>query len=358
MNRRHLVLLIIAAWLLIGVHYAALEVTSFRTESQGSAPYGRLALYYLLRSTGWIVLTWIVVALIDRQPATRMTLKMAVFVVAPAVTLAALADVTAHAAIQRLIWAPRPFLAELEAQLPGGFHTSLLWIFLITAVGHGVRYHHVTTEARLRESRLETALVQARLQTLANRTQPHFLFNALNSISALVRTDPEKAETMISRLGDLLRTSMRADDAESIPLAEELALVRQYLAIQQIRYSDRMQSPGEVTVEATEEAARCLVPRFILQPLVENAIKHGVEPLDEPAEVSVRGHVQGDRLVLTVTNSASREVPPFETSDGIGLRATKERLALIYGDAQTFAIRHWPEGRVEATIGVARRKSA
>jgi hypothetical protein len=329
---------IIGGWLLVGVHIWSYHLLILRMH-QRQPPYLRLTAYALLRVIGWMLLTWMVFALIDRRPAVRMTLAAAVLKVIPLMTIATLAELVTGATAMALAW-PRSPMTFSEAFLYGlttTFHDSLIWIFTIIAVGHGIRFHYA-----------KATLARAQFATLSSRMQPHFLFNALNSIAALVRSDAAGAETMISRLGDLLRASMSAGQSEMITVAEELRFVEQYLAIQRIRYADRMC----VRVSAAPEAESLLVPRFILQPLVENAVKHGIEPLETPGCVAVDARVDHGRLHLTVRNSAPPDLPPLGTHEGLGLRHTRARLELLYGSEQALHMERCDDGSIAAQIAL------
>ncbi len=335
---------IVGGWLLVGVHIFSYHLLIMRTH-QIPPRYLRLVSYSLLRAVAWMLVTWMVFALIDRRPAVRMTLAAAVLKVIPLVTVATLVELVSGALIMAVAW-PRSrgitFSEALVYSLTTTFHDSLIWIFTIIAVGHGIRFHYA-----------KGALARAQFATLSSRMQPHFLFNALNSVAAMVRRDAAGAESMLSRLGDLLRASMNDDDSETITVAEELRFAEQYLAIQRIRYADRMC----VRVAAAPEAEALPVPRFILQPLVENAVKHGIEPLETPGRVSVDATVRDDRLHLTVRNSAPPDLPPLGAREGLGLRHTRERLELLYGRMHHFTICRGGEGCVEARITLSLKEN-
>ena len=333
-------------WLLYAVNSWSSSVVWYLSRS-AEPPWTRLTAYTLLRTVSWIILTWIVFAFLDRQPATRMTIGVALFQVAPLVLLGAIGDIVAASAAVAITepWTRATFADTFMNRLPATFHESIMWIFIIASVGHGIRFHYARAENRLRDSQMATALAQAKLQTLSSRMQPHFLFNALNSIAALVRTDARGAETMISRLGDLLRAAMNAGGEEMIPVTEELKFVEQYLSIQQIRYADRMC----VEINASADAHKRLVPRFILQPLVENAVKHGIEPLETPGRVLVHAGVRDGHLELVVRNDAPADGAPLGAREGLGLSHTRQRLELLYGTDQMFTIQR-AGGMVEAKV--------
>ena len=184
--------------------------------------------------------------------------------------------------------------------------------------------------ARMRSARLASELATARLEVLETQLQPHFLFNTLNLMLPLVHRDPDSAVSTIVKLGDLLRASMRRDAATLVPLHRELDLLKAYLDIQRLRFAERLQVRTDVDPDAHEAG----VPPFILQPFVENAIKHGVARRSKPTQIELSVRREGDRLRVRISNTlgespASSE--PGPSSLGLGLPNARERLALVYG---------------------------
>ncbi len=164
----------------------------------------------------------------------------------------------------------------------------------------------------------------AELRALRAQLNPHFLFNSLNSISALTGPDPEAARTMCQLLGDFLRTSLTLGARERVAFAEELALAERYLAIEQVRFGARL--AVEKAVEPA--AARCLVPPLLIQPLIENAVKHGVADRVEGGTVRIEARRSGDRLEIAVENPRDPEAPP-RRGGGLGLENVRQRLAAL-----------------------------
>lgn len=192
--------------------------------------------------------------------------------------------------------------------------------------------------ARRREldaARLEARLARAQLQNLQAQIQPHFLFNALNTISSVMYDDVAAADRMLTRLADLLRRALHASRAQEVPLGDELELTEAYLDLMRARFGDRL----EVMVDVDDEARLARVPALVLQPLVENALRHGAPPPPEPARIAVRGRREGDTVVLEVQDNG----PGLEHPDvpvigaGVGITNTVERLRGLYGE----------EGRLE-----------
>lgn len=193
-------------------------------------------------------------------------------------------------------------------------------------------------EARERDRLLveaRAAADRARLAALRLQLSPHFLFNTLNAVAALVVTGrAAEAEAMIDRLSDVLRHSLSSEADHPVPLEEELAVTRAYLEIEAVRFRDRM----TVDYDCPPDLVRALTPAFLLQPLVENAVKYAVAPALRPVRIRVAARREGDELVLTIEDEGADEAARPAAGTGLGLRNVRERLALLYG----------PRGRLEA----------
>jgi signal transduction histidine kinase len=181
-------------------------------------------------------------------------------------------------------------------------------------------------ERAAHERALEAQLVRARLEALRAQLRPHFLFNTLHAISALVGESPAEATALIAKLGDLLRLSLARTGAQEVTLGQEVELLRLYLAIEQVRFGDRLRVEWRVP----PELARARVPDFLLQPLVENALKHGLGPRAAPGTLAVSAARDGASLRLEVADDG-RGLPAGEATFGVGLATTHERLARLYG---------------------------
>jgi sensor histidine kinase YesM len=205
----------------------------------------------------------------------------------------------------------------------------LTYAFIATAY-HAVAYHKAVRERDLRAVRLEVDLAEAKLASLESRLRPHFLFNTLNTVASLIREDPVAAETMLGQLSELLRASLRTDPGAEIRLDEELRLVDQYLAIQRARFHDRL----TVGLRATDDARQALVPQLILQPIVENAVRHGIGPRESGGSVWVLAERPDGRLRLVVEDDGVGigQTPSANAGTGIGLGGLRSRLTHLYGD--------------------------
>jgi sensor histidine kinase YesM len=204
------------------------------------------------------------------------------------------------------------------------------------------------SEERERQAlELEARLADAKLEALHMQLHPHFLFNTLNAISTLVHKDPNAADEMIGNLSELLRATLDTGEQE-IPLRQELAFLDRYLEIQQVRFGERLRIEKEVDAAALEG----YVPTLILQPLVENAIRHGIEPEPAPGTVAIRAESKGDRLLLSVANNGATARLPAKPEGGIGLANTKARLQQLYGANARLSLNSGSEGGFKVEIEI------
>ena len=254
----------------------------------------------------------------------------------------AAAFAVAHSALQGV------FREILGIPIAGGFFVAFVTILLVNFAPDVLRYslislayqafvYHKLVRERDREAaRLELDLAEAKLAALEGRLRPHFLFNTLNAIAALIREAPAAAEAMVGQLSDLLRASLRADPLREVTLADELALVEQYLAIERARFQDRLTSE----LAATDAARTAYVPHLILQPIVENAVRHGIAPRESGGRIWVSAEQLGARLVVVVEDDGVGigNAPRDLAGAGVGLGSVKSRLAHLYGSDQSFDI--------------------
>lgn len=228
----------------------------------------------------------------------------------------------------------RTWALKVDGMRFGMVHLLYTWTFVLSALM--IWASRVTDQARMNEARaaaFEAAALRAEAAALRLQLNPHFLFNTLNGIASLVVAGREQeAEEMISRLADFLRASLVSDPNRNVTLVDEMETVTAYLRIEEARFRDRLTTRFILPSEAGER----LVPNFILQPLIENAVKHGVAPSRRPVEIEVRADLEGGMLVLTVANRAlgGRAGRSHERTEriGIGLENTRQRLMLAYGE--------------------------
>jgi sensor histidine kinase YesM len=203
------------------------------------------------------------------------------------------------------------------------------------------------TRLALEKSQLESSLNQAQLEALRARLNPHFLFNSLQNISVLTKQDPHTASRMLTVLGDLLRAVLRNDSQPETSLSEEIDLTRSYVALEQMRFGERLQ----VTFDIADGVQQALVPSFLMQPLLENAIIHGLRGVRKTGIIAVRAAEEDSGLAITVTDNGIG--PPADASQmkiGVGLGSTCERLTRMYAERHAFSIRRPPEGGTEVRI--------
>src|SRR2546421_8179208 len=223
---------------------------------------------------------------------------------------------------------------------------------LILLLGQVFRYYRRFREGQLRASQLETQLTQAQLQALKMQLHPHFLFNTLHSISALIRRDPDAADKMIARLGDFLRLTLENSGAQEVSLQKELEFLKCYLEIERVRFRDRLTTRLDIEPRALDAA----VPNLILQPIVDNAIRHGVAPRSAPGHVEISAKRGEPALRIQVRDNgpglSAITAPDEGFGEGLGLTNTRARLARLYGAAHRFELEDAPGGGLLVTLEI------
>ena len=283
----------------------------------------------------------------------------------PRLTLGALVIVPLHAAFSVAIgWRMRNWPGIPAGSVGDAFHALFIDrvpidLLIYLAIVGALLAREYAGEARRRgvaAAEAEALLARARLETLTARLQPHFLFNALQAIATLIRRDPDSAAKMTVRLGDLLRASLRSAGEGRVPLRTELELVRAYLDLESVRFSDRL----TVRYDVDDSTLDCLVPDLLLQPLVENAVRHGITPRGDGGTITVSAGRIGDRLELAIADdgvglpagTGAGPAPDAARRDGLGLATTRERLAVMYSGSAAFSIERGPEGGTIARISI------
>lgn len=332
-----------AAWSLIGL-FSWIRLPLYALSVGRAPPPFEGALDSLMSCWLWALFTPGILWLAQRFPLDRGS-----FVRNARIHLAAAAGTVVLGApilywINVLLEVPQ-HAPNLAAQI---FAESFIDVFsycALVALGHALTYQRLSAEERVRARDLEARLLTARMDALEARLHPHFLFNALNTVSSLIRTgDTKAAVRAVARLGDLMR-SLLLDDGQEVPLSQELDFVGRYLELEQARFGDRLSS----RIEADASLMRALVPRLVLQPLVENALRHGIEPSQAPGRVEVRAARSGEMLELEVRDSGARG-NRSEPSTRIGLANTRARLLQLYGDKQELALTTDAQGTVARVV--------
>jgi two-component system LytT family sensor kinase len=228
------------------------------------------------------------------------------------------------------------------------FDWEMMTYWAIIAVSHAFDYYRESQERALTTAQLQTRLAEARLQALQRQLHPHFLFNTLHTISALMHRDIEAADGMLARLSDLLRLTLERVSTQLVPLKDELDFIHKYLDIERTRFGERL----HVTFVIEPDTLGALVPNFLLQPLVENALRHGIGPKVGGGRVEVRAHHNGEWLQLVVQDDGYG-VPPDKLdgfNTGVGLSNTRSRLEHLYPGNHTFEFQTPPSGGLAVTV--------
>ncbi len=290
----------------------------------------------------WTLFTPLILHLVRTYPPGRRLAPWLIHVSA-CIPLALLSSYVGWVVRNEAWPTPGPSLARWVSL---GVHDNVEVYWMGLAVALAVDYYRRARDRELRASQLETQLARAHLQALEMQIQPHFLFNTLNSISELVHEDPLAADRTITRLGDLLRMSIDREVGPEVPLSRELDFVGAYLEIERTRFHDRL----TVEVAVDPEARNALVPNLVLQPLVENAIRHGVSPRARPARITVTAARDGDRLRMVVRDDGRGL--PARPRERVGIGNTRTRLEQLYPGAHRFELAGAPEGGCVATVEI------
>ncbi len=228
---------------------------------------------------------------------------------------------------------------------------STMFLYWVVVFAHsGWLYYQQSRERELQTAQLRQELVEARLSALRMQLNPHFLFNTLHAVSALIHEDPEAADRVVARLSELLRLSLDQSKPQEVPLREEMGFLERYLEIEQTRFGERL----TVVKDIPNDAQQALVPFLVLQPLVENAIRHGIEPREDAGRLAIEARRNNGHLQLRVRDNGSGL--PTETNgkpvEGIGLSNTRSRLQHLYGDKFQFQLTSAQGGGLEAFIEI------
>ncbi|MBI3586867.1 MAG: histidine kinase, partial [Ignavibacteriales bacterium] len=230
------------------------------------------------------------------------------------------------------------------------FQFNLLTYWVILGIGYSREYYKKFRDRELRATQLEAQLSQAQLQALKMQLHPHFFFNTLNTISSLMHKNVHDADRVLARLGDLLRYSLRNVGIQEVTLKEELEFLQRYLEIEQIRFGERL----KIQIMIDQSLSEAKVPNLILQPLVENAIRYAVGPRTSGGKIEISAvHVNGN-LQLSVMDDGPGLPKDYHaiSSEGVGLRNTRERLEQLYGDRHEFKLTSNPQCGLNVNITI------
>jgi sensor histidine kinase YesM len=301
----------------------------------------------------WIPCSLALLWLVARFPIERGRLARSIAVL----TLAACAVVVFRAVA---IYACNPFLGwyATTPRFSDVLVTSVLNNFLLSwlniGVGHALLFAQRAYERQRQAEQLQARLTETQLDALRAQLDPHFLFNALNSIAETIHRDPAAADRMLVGLGELLRSSLERRDTRVVPLEEELRLLRHYLQIEQVRLGDRL----DVQWDVAPGLADALVPPLLLQPLAENAIRHAIATKIAPGRLEVRAWADRDGLWLAIRDDGGAQASAAPIRHGVGLSNIRARLALLYGEDHALELERLPDGGTDARVRLPLRRDA
>ena len=335
-------LLVLLGWTAVALFFASQTYLSYKY-SGGQAHFWLVLKMNLIEWYAWGFLAPGIIWLARRFPIERGRWEGSLTI-----------HLVAGVGVSLLKWSLNNLLRHYLLGLPGSmyliyvFHQNLVTYWIMVAATQGYLYYARYREVELRTAQLSAQLAQAQLQALRMQLHPHFLFNTLNAISTLVHKDPEIADRMIARLSDLLRLTLENIGVQEVRLAQELEFLERYLEIERMRFPDRLQVRMRIAPETLDARA----PYLILQPIVENAVRHGIAPRSTPGTVEIRADCKNDRLVLEVRDDGPGVAPNSNLKDGVGISSTRARLEKLYGAAHQFELRNADEGGLVVTLAI------
>ncbi|MGH9774443.1 MAG: sensor histidine kinase [Candidatus Acidiferrales bacterium] len=329
-------------WTLAGLFFASQTYLAYRYSS-GTAHWGVILKISLAQWYAWALLAPAVWWISNRLPLARRGWWRSLLILLPASLFGAFAHWAIYAALYRYVIGIENFPSSVFL-----FHTDVLTFWVIVGASEAYQFYRRYHESEARTSQLSVQLAQAQLQALRMQLHPHFLFNTLNAIATLVHSDPEAADRMLARLSELLRMTIADVDVQEVALAKELEFLERYLEIEQTRFADRL----TVRMDIAAETLTAKTPYLILQPLVENAVRHGIAPRSSPGKIEIRARRDNGSLILEVRDNGPGMTSQAQdsTRKGMGLASTRERLARLYGDAARLQLEHAAGGGLVVTL--------
>ncbi len=343
-------ILIAGGWTLFAIFFASESVVT-RAYLGRPLRIGDALGSWLLCAYIWLAATPLILALSRRFPLERRSWKKNLFLHLGASCAFAIVLLGIYVAMARLVsqeMAALPYYQGLRNQFISSFHAEVLTYWAVIGLSHALDYYRKYREREVRASQLEAQLARAQLDALRMQLQPHFLFNTLNTISVLMAEDVALANRLLLRLSDLLRLALRNTETHEVSLREELEFLRNYLEIEQTRFQDRL----TVRFEIEEDAADAQVPNLILQPLVENAIRHAVAPRASKSLVEISATRCNGQVQLQVRDDGPGIGSETIAPTGIGLSNTRARLEKLYGPAHSFQLAPAQGGGLQVTITI------
>jgi hypothetical protein len=354
-------LVIVGLWAFFGVVYSAPIYLEVRTEGMAHAA-SRVFTWGILLWLAWAPLTpamiWLArrFSLVDRSWKQSLPIHLPSFLVLSALHSAAATAITITVKpFDDMGGSPMSFWPRFLVRMKGSFGADLFIYGGVVGVCYAIDYYRKYREHEFMATQLEAQLANAQLESLRMQLHPHFLFNTLNGIVGLVRDNKnEAAVNMLVGLSDLLRHALEHSDEQEVELKEELAFTKLYLNIQQMRFSDRL----NIDINVQPETMKAMVPNLLLQPLLENALRHGIGRSVEASRVEIAARRQNETLLITVSDNGAG-LPnnwQLKSGSGIGLANTVARLQQLYGEQQRFDIHNRDEGGVEVEVVIPFRK--
>jgi len=335
-------------WTFIGIVFTLQSYfTSYRSEKPTplfDSLYLQMTWSYL-----WALTTPLVLWAASRLPIERNNwMRSALLHVPLSIVLSVFVTALGHVVLW-LYWGwslGRPFSFERMGRFVVANFSEGIGIYLLIALtSYAFSYYQKFRESQVQTLKLEAQLSQAQLHALKMQLHPHFLFNTLHSISALLNKDTESARRMITRLGDFLRLTLDNSGSQEVTLQKEIEFLSCYLEIERIRFQDRLVT----RVDVPHQALDAKVPNLILQPIVENALEHGVSKVDGEGRIEIAARRDDEDLLLTVRDNGAGV---DNTQAGVGLTNTRERLSQLYGDAARFQLSSADGGGTLASISI------
>ncbi|HKB57394.1 MAG TPA: histidine kinase [Lacunisphaera sp.] len=340
-----------AFWTLVGLAFASQFYLS-STLLGRSVSWGQAVSYSLADWYVWAVLSVPILLLARRFPPESGAPWRSAAIYLGAALLCSLVYVVLRSLVGQihslLIDEPVTFLEIFQPLLVKTFPFNLLIFGVIISVSHAIDYYRKYHERTVHTLELEKHLAEARLQALLRQLKPHFLFNTLNGIASLMHSDVDAADRMLVRLGELLRLTMSHPGQPLTRLSEEIAFIEKYLEIERIRFRDRLSVAYEIDPAVLEAE----VPSLLLQPLVENAIRHGIEPHARPGRLVLAARRMPGFVELTVRDDGAGQPAGGFTREGIGLGNTRARLRELYGERHRFELANHPDGGLVVRIAI------
>lgn len=338
--------LTLGAWTLVSVLVALQASLRSRTEDDGTE-WGPLLLFQFAYWYGWALLTPVVLWLIRALAAARIAWAAAAAVHVAAGLAACVLMLAWFTFLMRAIvlTGDASFASVFGTYFGRGFHYDVVTYAAVLGLGFAARFRALWREGERQALALERQLVESQLEALRFQLQPHFFFNTLNTVSALVESDPSGARAVLARLGRLLRSTLDLGGRRSIALRDELELLDDYVKIQESRFEGLLRFEVEVEPDCRDAA----VPPLLIQPLVENALEHGVEPSTGAGHVEVSCRREGESLRIDVSDRGPG-LPSSQGAGGIGLANVRSRLAHLFADTARLSLVPRSGGGATATI--------